>query len=468
METYPRIYDSVEGSMQRSLRSLLYQRKEIQIMIKDLNSYISDPDSLDRQKIAELLALEDFSPVYREADRVRREAVGDTVHIRAIIEFSNICSRQCIYCGLNCRNSELERFRMSREEIVRSAKAAVDAGYRTIVLQSGEDRSYPVERLGEIVEAVKSIGNDPPAVTLSCGEMSHEDYEYLRQKGADRYLLKHETADPELYGKLHPCGTLEDRVKCLRDLKALGYETGSGFMIGLPGQTLETVADDLLLLKDIGCHMAGIGPFIANPKTPLAGARNGDPELTRRAVAIARLLLPHANLPVTTSLSVLTVSGSGQEDVPPDHSTGTAGIAVSPGSSKTAAFHESDCAAGYTGESESIGSTGSCRQSNTAGSDEHIEHAYRNISRNSGGNSDPQDCITRPGTERSHTAPDTELPGKAENPFSFGANVIMKKVTPDEYKRSYEIYPAQFKPTDIEGDRRELEETLRALGRVPL
>lgn len=437
-------------------------------MIKDLNSYISDPDSLDRDRIAELLALEDFSPVYREADRVRREAVGDTVHIRAIIEFSNICSRQCIYCGLNCRNSELERFRMSREEIVRSAKAAVDAGYRTIVLQSGEDRSYPVERLGEIVEAVKSIGNDPPAVTLSCGEMSHEDYEYLRQKGADRYLLKHETADPELYGKLHPCGTLEDRVKCLRDLKALGYETGSGFMIGLPGQTLETVADDLLLLKDIGCHMAGIGPFIANPKTPLAGARNGDPELTRRAVAIARLLLPHANLPVTTSLSVLTVSGSGQEDVPPDHSTGTAGIAVSPGSSKTAAFHESDCAAGYTGESESIGSTGSCRQSNTAGSDEHIEHAYRNISRNSGGNSDPQDCITRPGTERSHTAPDTELPGKAENPFSFGANVIMKKVTPDEYKRSYEIYPAQFKPTDIEGDRRELEETLRALGRVPL
>ena len=437
-------------------------------MIKDLNRYISDPDSLDRDRIAELLALEDFSPVYREADRVRREAVGDTVHIRAIIEFSNICSRQCIYCGLNCRNSELERFRMSREEIVRSAKAAVDAGYRTIVLQSGEDRSYPVERLGEIVEAVKSIGNDPPAVTLSCGEMSHEDYEYLRQKGADRYLLKHETADPELYCRLHPCGTLEDRVKCLRDLKALGYETGSGFMIGLPGQTLETVADDLLLLKDIGCHMAGIGPFIANTKTPLAGARNGDPELTRRAVAIARLLLPNANLPVTTSLSVLTASGKNQKDPLPENSTGTAGIAVSPGSSKTAAFHESDCAAGYTGESESIGSTGSCRQSNTAGSDEHIEHAYRNISRNSGGNSDPQDCITRPGTERSHIAPDTELPGKAENPFSFGANVIMKKVTPDEYKRSYEIYPAQFKPTDIEGDRRELEETLRALGRVPL
>ena len=467
---------SAADTFLQAVDARVLQRKEIQIMIKDLNSYISDPDSLDRQKIAELLALEDFSPVYREADRVRRETAGDTVHIRAIIEFSNICSRQCIYCGLNCRNSELERFRMSKDEIVRSAKAAAAAGYRTIVLQSGEDRSYPVECLGEIVEAVKSIGDDPPAVTLSCGEMSHEDYEYLRQKGVDRYLLKHETADPELYGKLHPCGTLEDRVKCLRDIKALGYETGSGFMIGLPGQTLETVADDLLLLKDIGCHMAGIGPFIANPRTPLAGAKNGDPELTRRAVAIARLLLPHANLPVTTSLSVLTASGKNQKEHPPENSTGTAGTTASQESAKTAVFHGSDCAEGYSGESGSTGSTGSCRQSITtgynetgsSGDSESAGETYRNISRECGGNGDPPDCIAGSGKEKTHTAPDAELPTEAENPFSFGANVIMKKVTPDEYKRSYEIYPAQFKPTDIEGDRRELEETLRALGRVPL
>lgn len=442
-------------------------------MIKDLNSYISDPNSLDRRKIAELLALDDFSPVYREADRVRRETVGDTVHIRAIIEFSNICSRQCIYCGLNCRNSELERFRMSTDEIVRSAKAAVDAGYRTIVLQSGEDRSYPVECLGEIVEAVKSIGNEPPAVTLSCGEMSHEAYEYLRKKGADRYLLKHETAAPDLYRKLHPCGTLEDRVKCLRDLKSLGYETGSGFMIGLPGQTLETVADDLLLLKDIGCHMAGIGPFIANPRTPLAGAKNGDPELTRRAVAIARLLLPHANLPVTTSLSVLTASGKNPKEHPPENSTGAAGITASPGSAKTAVFHGPDGAAGSAGKSESTGTyrqsnTSGCNDPKSSGSSVSTRETYRNISRDSGGNGDPPDCIAGSGMESSYASPDAELPGEAENPFSFGANVIMKKVTPDEYKRSYEIYPARFKPTDIEGDRRELEETLRALGRVPL
>ena len=474
IETYRN--GSAADTFLQAVDACVLQRKENQSMIKELNSYISDPDSLDRRKIAELLALDDFSPVYREADRVRRETVGDTVHIRAIIEFSNICGRQCIYCGLNCRNSELERFRMSKDEIVRSAKAAVDAGYRTIVLQSGEDRSYPVECLGEIVEAVKSIGSDPSAVTLSCGEMSREDYAYLKSKGADRYLLKHETADPELYGKLHPCGTLEDRVKCLRDLKALGYETGSGFMIGLPGQTLETIADDLLLLKDIGCHMAGIGPFIANPKTPLAGARNGDPELTRRAVAIARLLLPHANLPVTTSLSVLSASGKNQKEHPPENSTGTAGIAVSPGSAKTAVFHGPDGAAGYAGESEPTGITGSCRQSSTvycndpgsSVSSAITKETYRNISRDSGGNGDPPDCITGSGTENSYASPDAELPGEAENPFSFGANVIMKKVTPDEYKRSYEIYPAQFKPTDIEGDRRELEETLRALGRVPL
>lgn len=364
---------------------ILYSVPGIEQRDIDLNA----PDSTLRKQIADLLRMEDFTPVYEAADRIRQDAVGDTVHIRAIIEFSNICSRQCIYCGLNCRNHELARFRMSTEEIVETARTAVAAGYRTIVLQSGEDRSFPVENLGEIVSAVKSIGSKPPAVTLSCGEMSAEDYEYLKEKGADRYLLKHETADAELYDKLHPCGTLENRVKCLRQLKKLGYETGSGFMIGLPGQTPETIADDLLLLKDIGCHMAGIGPFIANPKTPLAGAQNGDPELTRRAVAIARILLPYANLPVTTSLSVLTTAG----------------------------------------KQVGISSPGSKAGVGTAWAGKML---------------------------------------KAENPFAFGANVIMKKVTPDEYKKSYEIYPAEFKPTDIAADRRDLEETLKSLGRIPL
>lgn len=330
--------------------------------------------------IASLLALEDFTPVYEEADRIRKARVGDTVHLRAIIEFSNVCKRQCIYCGLNRDNKELPRFRMTHEEIVETAAKAVAAGYRTIVLQSGEDDGMTAEKLGAIIEDIKKLrvpgstdryDGEPlhPAVTISCGEKDEEFYRYIREKGADRYLLKHETADPQLYNKLHPCGTLEERVGCLKTLSRLGYETGSGFMIGLPGQTLETLGKDLLLLTEIPCKMAGIGPFISNPKTPLAGEKNGDPEMARRAVAIARLLLPEANLPLTTALSILS-----KEEV------------------KTA----------------------------------------------------------------------------DENPFAFGANVIMKKVTPDEYKSAYEIYPAKFQATDILQDRKDLERMITTYGRQPL
>lgn len=329
---------------------------------------------LTKSEIIQLLALDDFTPVYEAADRVRAENVGDVVHLRAIIEFSNICKRQCIYCGLNRDNEDLPRFRMTHGEIVATAREAVAAGYRTIVLQSGEDPWFTPERLGAIIEDIKAIkitdiGTNEfvhPAVTISCGEMSEEDYAYLKSKGADRYLLKHETADPEAYSRLHPCGTLENRTNCLKTIHELGYETGSGFMIGLPGQTLETIAEDLMLLRDIPCQMAGIGPFISNPKTALAGEKNGDPELTRRAVALARLLLPKANLPVTTALSIMT--------------------------------------------------------------------------------------------EEEHE----------QNPFAFGANVVMKKVTPDQYKEAYEIYPADFKPTDIAGDRKELEEIIKSYGRTPL
>lgn len=343
-------------------------RKEIYLRLKSAEG------------IASLLALDDFSPVYREADRVRKEHVGDTVHLRAIIEFSNICKRQCIYCGLNRENKELPRFRMSREEIVKTAAEAVAAGYRTIVLQSGEEDGISKEWLGAVIEDIKSLtvpGTEAaPAVTVSCGEKDEETYRYLHEKGADRYLLKHETADPELYNRLHPCGTLESRVGCLRTLKRLGYETGSGFMVGLPEQSLETIGSDLLLLASIPCKMAGIGPFISNPKTPLAGKPNGDPELTRRAVAIARLLLPDANLPLTTALSILS-----QEELSKD---------------------------------------------------------------------------------------ETGIGHDVENPFEFGANVIMKKVTPDEYKAAYEIYPAQFAETHILQDRKDLERMITAYGRQPL
>ena len=166
----------------------------------------------------------------------------------------------------------------------------------------GKIFGLPRKSYGNIVREIKRLG---AAVTVSCGEMTAEAYAYLKASGADRYLLKHETADPKLYGMLHPCGTLKNRIDCLKILKSLGFETGSGFMIGLPGQTLETIAEDLLLLKEIGCDMAGIGPFIPHPDTELKDFPSGSIELTKRAVALARILLPKCNLPATTSLGVL-------------------------------------------------------------------------------------------------------------------------------------------------------------------
>ncbi len=315
------------------------------------------------EKLAALLALPDFTEVYARADAVRHETVGDVVHIRAILEFSNHCRRQCRYCGLNSRNPHVTRYRMSEREIVESAEGAWKAGYRTLVMQSGEDPYFTAERLGGLVRAIKE--RTGLALTISCGEMPEADYAYLRECGADRYLLKHETADPAIYAALHPCGTLEARVACLRSLKRLGYETGSGFMIGLPGQTVRTITQDILLLADIGCDMAGIGPFIPHPDTPLKDVPEGSAEMAQRAVALARLVLPKANLPATTSLAVADKEARGQV-------------------------------------------------------------------------------------------------------FARGANVIMRKVTPDPYKGYYEIYPAAFPPTDVARERQELEEQIATLGRIPV
>ncbi len=253
--------------------------------------------------IVPLLSDENEKELFDTADRVKRAIFGDEIRIRAILEFSNYCRRQCAYCGLNCKNTALSRYRMEPEEIVTQTVKAWEAGYQTIVLQSGEDPFYTGELLSEIVREIK--GRCPIAVTLSVGERDFEDYKQFRNAGADRYLLKHETADPAIYASLHPCGTLENRVACLKELKRLGYETGSGFMIGLPGQTAQTIAKDLLLLRSIPCDMAGIGPFIPHPQTSLKDHPAGSSRMTVRAVAAARLLLPSANLPATTALEVL-------------------------------------------------------------------------------------------------------------------------------------------------------------------
>lgn len=266
-------------------------------------SFLQKKNLVNEKFLVSLLELENFDEIYKEADKVCQENFSNQIHIRALLEFSNYCKRKCIYCGLNSQSTSVTRYRMSPDDIVAASLAAYDVGYKTIVLQSGEDGYFTAEILGDIVKRIKS--DSPIAITLSCGELSYEDYAYLKKCGADRYLLKHETSDEKIYSHLHPCGTLENRISCLKNIKNLGYLTGGGFMIGLPNQTTDTIASDLLLLYEIGCDMAGIGPFIASPNTALANHPNGSTELTLRAVALARLLLPKAYLPATTALGVL-------------------------------------------------------------------------------------------------------------------------------------------------------------------
>lgn len=240
--------------------------------------------------------------LYEKSNQKRLEYLGNLVHIRAIIEFSNYCRCACHYCGLQAKNSEVVRFRMSPNEIIQTSVAVHEAGYQTVILQSGEDLFYTKEILGEIVKEV--IQKTDLILTLSIGERPQEDYAYLRACGANRFLIKHETADSQLYNQYHPHSSFENRMIAQKHIAELGYELGSGFMIGLPGQTYLTLGKDLLLLKTLQVQMAGIGPYISHPKTELKGNPDGDPMLTVKVVAIARLLLPTANLPSTTALNI--------------------------------------------------------------------------------------------------------------------------------------------------------------------
>ena len=254
-------------------------------------------------EICDILKADSADEYYALANSITRETKGDVVNVRAIIEFSNYCSRNCTYCGLNCRNTKIDRYRMTPREIVDTAEEAASAGYKTVVIQGGEDPAFTTDIYCDIVKEIKNRCD--VAITLSAGEMAEADYAAIRDAGCDRYLLKHETSDDAIYSALHPGYSMHSRQECLRTLKKLGYETGGGFMIGLPEQTVETIANDLLFIKSIPCDMAGIGPFIPHPDTPLGEIPSGSTELTRRAVAIARILLPDINLPATTSLGVL-------------------------------------------------------------------------------------------------------------------------------------------------------------------
>lgn len=240
------------------------------------------------------------------ADKIRKENVGDEVHLRGLIEFSNICKRACKYCGLRCENKDIDRYRIEPDDIIFYAQKAVDMGYKTIVLQSGEDEYYSRELLCKIIKGIKTLD---VALTLSIGERCFDDYKAFKDCGADRYLIRIETTDKELYKKMHPHMSFENRVRCLKDLGKLGYEVGTGCLVGLPGQTIESLANDILFFKEINADMVGIGPFIAHSHTPLKNCANGDFTLALKVMALTRILLKDINIPATTAMETLNPNG---------------------------------------------------------------------------------------------------------------------------------------------------------------
>jgi biotin synthase len=269
---------------------------------------------MTRNEIIRMLVAESADELFARADRVRAATCGDEVHIRGIIEYSSHCRRRCAYCGICADNRTLGRYRLSLDEVRAIADAAVTRGVGTIVLQAGEDPVFDADRIAQMVDAVKSLGD--VAVTLSCGEFPREGYRRMRDAGADRYLIKFETSNPALYAGLHPDGDLRTRLRCVHDLADLGFQTGSGSLVGLPGQTIEDVADDLMVATDLDLDMATFSPFIPHPNTPLAsapppvaGRMFATPELALRTLAAARLLLPDLHIPASTALATACDDG---------------------------------------------------------------------------------------------------------------------------------------------------------------
>ena len=263
--------------------------------------------NLSKNEIVRLLADEQNEPaLLKRADRIRKKYVGDAIHLRGLIEFSNICRNNCLYCGIRRGNGKVARYRMKEDELIETARRAAALGFKTVVMQSGEDMYYTQEKMCRIIEAIKKFD---VAVTLSVGERSYGDYKAFREAGADRYLMRIETTDKDLYHRLDPGMSWQHRYECLLMIKELGYELGSGIMVGLPGQSLESIAADLMFLRRLGVDMAGIGPFIPHPEPPLAGEPGGSLHLALRTMAIMRLLLPDINIPATTAMESLHPDG---------------------------------------------------------------------------------------------------------------------------------------------------------------
>ncbi|WP_461256025.1 [FeFe] hydrogenase H-cluster radical SAM maturase HydE [Treponema sp. R80B11-R83G3] len=252
---------------------------------------------------------DEIEALFAQARKVREAHYGKSVYIRGLIEFTNYCKNDCYYCGLRRSNSKLERYRLSFEEILECCRAGDKLGIKTFVLQGGEDPWFTAERVTEIVSAIRKEFPDN-AITLSIGEWPQSDYETFFRAGANRFLLRHETADDEHYAKLHPSSmSLENRKQCLHNLKKIGYQVGAGFMVGTPYQTPECLLADIRFLEELQPQMVGIGPFIPQKDTPFASQPAGNLTLCLKMLAITRLTLPKALIPATTAMGTITPNG---------------------------------------------------------------------------------------------------------------------------------------------------------------
>ena len=279
---------------------------------KNLPETIEKTADITKEQLAFLLATEDDAMIQDLKQRARNTGdriYGKNVYIRGLIEFTNYCKNDCLYCGIRRSNCHADRYRLTEEEILSSCKNGYELGFRTFVLQGGEDGFYTDEKICQIVSKIKAEYPDC-AVTLSIGEKSRESYQAYFDAGADRYLLRHETADEAHYEKLHPVEmSYQNRMRCLRDLKEIGYQTGCGFMVGSPYQTVDTLWEDLQFIRRLKPQMVGIGPFIPQKDTPFGTETAGTMEMTLRLLSIIRLIHPHVLLPATTALGTIHPKG---------------------------------------------------------------------------------------------------------------------------------------------------------------
>lgn len=284
--------------------------RRIPMAIKTLLEKLRSSTQVERADIVAALCLsgDDLAELYNHADTVRARYMGDDIFIRGIIEFSNYCHKDCNYCGIQKHNSNLERYRMSLDEIISTCKAIEKNGQTTVVLQSGEDPFYTPEKIGEMIERIKK--DTTLAITLSVGERDRSTYEYWHEKGMDRYLLRFETSNRRLFHASHPDDDLDSRLECLRILKEIGVQTGSGFLIGLPDETIHDLAEDILFCTGLGLDMIGVGPFIPHDATPFASKKNPfEAEIYFKVIAILRLLNKDAHIPSTTAFDAIDPNG---------------------------------------------------------------------------------------------------------------------------------------------------------------